>query len=230
MITGSVNSRREAIIQLEVLGHDGQRQAVDAVIDTGFNGFLTLPGQVIAALGLRRFGSVRVVLVDGSEDLFPTYKATVSGTVRAQHRGRCHRQRSFAGMALFARHELRIKVVYGRQRDNRSDAVSPGEKLLSMSPHELESAILDIVNQPGYQPVKPRVIAKRLGEEASEVRRAVKRLVRQGKLDYGASHLVRPASSPPSATLPDSGEASFAPRRPLPTMAVLPLSSRPMPP
>jgi len=83
-----------------------------------------------------------------------------------------------------------------------------------MSPHELESAILDIVNQPGYQPVKPRVIAKRLGEEASEVRRAVKRLVRQGKLDYGASHLVRPASSPPSATLPDSGEASFAPPPP----------------
>ena len=59
MITGSVNARREAIIQLGVLGPDGQRQTVDAVIDTGFNGFLTLPEQAVAALGLRRSGAVR---------------------------------------------------------------------------------------------------------------------------------------------------------------------------
>ncbi len=112
MITGSVNSRREAIIQLEILGHDGQRQAVDAVIDTGFNGFLTLPGQVIATLGLRRFGSVRVVLVDGSEDLFPTYKATVmwDGAPRDIEVDATDSD-PLAGMALFARHELRIKVV-----------------------------------------------------------------------------------------------------------------------
>jgi clan AA aspartic protease len=114
MITGSVNSRREAIIQLEILGHDGQRQAVDAVIDTGFNGFLTLPGQVIATLGLRRFGSVRVVLVDGSEDLFPTYKATVmwDGAPRDIEVDATDSD-PLAGMALFARHELRIKVVTG---------------------------------------------------------------------------------------------------------------------
>ena len=53
---------------------------------------------------------------------------------------------------------------------------------------------IDFVNQPDYQPVKPRGIAHRLGlpkEEATEVRRAVKRLVRQGKLAYGSNHLVR---------------------------------------
>lgn len=84
-----------------------------------------------------------------------------------------------------------------------------------MDPHELQSAIVDFVNQPDYQPVKPRVIAQRLGlptEEATNVRRAVKRLVRQGKLEYASNHLVRPVPSPP-APLP-SGEGSLEPGSP----------------
>jgi ribonuclease R len=60
----------------------------------------------------------------------------------------------------------------------------------------LEQRILSHVQQQGYQPVKPRVIAKRLGvpqEQAAEVRRAVKRLVRRGQLAYGSGHAVLPA-------------------------------------
>ena len=114
MITGSVNSRREAIIQLDILGPGGQIQTVDAVVDTGFNGFLTLPAQAIAALGLQRSGSVRVVLVDGSEDLFPTYKAAVrwEGSPRDVEVDAADSD-PLAGMALLVRHELRIKVVTG---------------------------------------------------------------------------------------------------------------------
>ena len=43
MMMGNVNSRREAIIQFAVLGENNQRQAIKAVIDTGYTGFLTLP-------------------------------------------------------------------------------------------------------------------------------------------------------------------------------------------
>ena len=82
-----------------------------------------------------------------------------------------------------------------------------------MSPHELQSAIVDLVNRPDYQPVKPRVIAKRLGlpkEEAADVRRAVKRLTRQGLVSYAANHIVRPVDKPsPPAPLPE-GEGSYA--------------------
>jgi predicted aspartyl protease len=47
MMMGNVNSRREAIIQFAVLGENNQRQAIKAVIDTGYTGFLTLPSAII---------------------------------------------------------------------------------------------------------------------------------------------------------------------------------------
>jgi ribonuclease R len=61
----------------------------------------------------------------------------------------------------------------------------------------LAEQLLAIVNQPRYQPVKPRVLAKKLGlgkDEHDTVKKAVKRLVKQGKLSYGAKHCVKPAA------------------------------------
>ena len=63
----------------------------------------------------------------------------------------------------------------------------------------LEQKILDFVNRPKYQPVKPGVIAKRLRvskEELVEAKRIVKRLVRRGQLAYGANHLIKPGDVP----------------------------------
>jgi ribonuclease R len=62
---------------------------------------------------------------------------------------------------------------------------------------KLDEAVWRHVNRDGYQPVKPRVIAKKLGvskDQAAEVRRSIKRLARQGRLAYGASHLVKPVT------------------------------------
>jgi ribonuclease R len=83
-----------------------------------------------------------------------------------------------------------------------------------VSPHELQTAIVDLVNGPDYQPVKPRIIAKRLGlpkEEAADVRRAVKLLVRQGLLNYAPNHIVRPAQPSPSAPLPEGRQIPAPP-------------------
>lgn len=78
---------------------------------------------------------------------------------------------------------------------------------------DLEQAILELVRRPGYQPIKPRVIAKRLGvakDEADEIKKIVKRLVRQGQLAYGASHLVKagPLAPPVAETPVASAEAA----------------------
>jgi clan AA aspartic protease len=57
---------------------------IDAVIDTGFTAFLTLPSAVIAELGLHWQTSDRGMLADGTEYLFDMYEAKVEwdGKVR----------------------------------------------------------------------------------------------------------------------------------------------------
>ena len=64
-----------------------------------------------------------------------------------------------------------------------------------MSDPDLEKAVLGIVLQPNYKPVKPRALAHKLGldeDDARDLKRAIKRLVKQGLLAYGANHLVGP--------------------------------------
>ena len=76
MITGVVTSFHQAIIRLIVRGPTGQAQEIEAVIDTGFDGALSLPLADITALGLpwRRRG--RALLADGTTSLFDIYEAT----------------------------------------------------------------------------------------------------------------------------------------------------------
>jgi predicted aspartyl protease len=52
MITGAVNARLEATIRLPVRDAAGQDHEIEAIVDTGFTGSLTLPPVVIAGLGL----------------------------------------------------------------------------------------------------------------------------------------------------------------------------------
>jgi ribonuclease R len=64
---------------------------------------------------------------------------------------------------------------------------------------ELEEQILKHVNSENYQPVKARVIAKKLGFESTEERKVFRRILRglsKGrKLIFAANHIVRPATA-----------------------------------
>jgi clan AA aspartic protease len=77
MIYGVVNLRREATLPLVVGNSSGQRQVIDTVIDTGFDGFLSLPSEIIMRLGLPWTISNMATLGDGSETLFDFYTGTV---------------------------------------------------------------------------------------------------------------------------------------------------------
>ena len=66
MITGVVTASREAVVQVMVHGAHSRDVPVDAVIDTGFTGFLTLPPPLITMLGLAFAGTTRATLGDGS--------------------------------------------------------------------------------------------------------------------------------------------------------------------
>jgi predicted aspartyl protease len=52
MISGKVNAQLEAILPLAIVGSNSQQQQIDALIDTGFTGGLTLRPSFIAALQL----------------------------------------------------------------------------------------------------------------------------------------------------------------------------------
>jgi predicted aspartyl protease len=52
MISGAVNAYHEATIRLPVQATGGQRREIETILDTGFNGSLTLPPDLIADLGL----------------------------------------------------------------------------------------------------------------------------------------------------------------------------------
>jgi ribonuclease R len=62
--------------------------------------------------------------------------------------------------------------------------------------YNLEERLLEYVNSANYQPLKPKLLAKKLGlskEETKDLRKAVRKLVKRGQLSWGVSHLVRKA-------------------------------------
>jgi clan AA aspartic protease len=74
---GRVNQNREAILKLVIIGDESRKIAIDAVIDTGFNGDLILPPEAISELGLKLQGYQKAVLGDGTTSQFQVYATTV---------------------------------------------------------------------------------------------------------------------------------------------------------
>jgi predicted aspartyl protease len=52
MINGVVTGDRQAVIHLTVRGPTGLEQEIEAIIDTGFDGYLSLPSSFIVFLSL----------------------------------------------------------------------------------------------------------------------------------------------------------------------------------
>lgn len=67
MIHGVVTSQFDAVISLVVMGSNGQRELIDAVVDTGFDGWLSLPHSLVRELDLPWQSLGRALLADGSE-------------------------------------------------------------------------------------------------------------------------------------------------------------------
>lgn len=114
MIAGTVNAAREARIPLTLRAPLGATQEVDALIDTGFDGFLTLPPNLIAALGLKRLARGLAILADGREQLFDIHAVTVLWdgqplTVEADSAD----TEPLVGMGLLQGYGLSIEVVDG---------------------------------------------------------------------------------------------------------------------
>jgi clan AA aspartic protease len=114
VIAGTVKAGREAAIDLRVRGTAAQEQVVEATIDTGFTGFLTLPMALIAALRPPRLGWSRARLADGTEVLLDVYAVEVNWdgawcTVRAN----AVDTGALVGMGLLAGYRFCLDAVAG---------------------------------------------------------------------------------------------------------------------
>ena len=76
MIVGRLNDTYEAVISLTVQGPSGHEREVEAVIDTGFTGFLSLPSALATELGLPFLTNESAFLADGSLVMLSVHDAT----------------------------------------------------------------------------------------------------------------------------------------------------------
>jgi clan AA aspartic protease len=114
MITGVVTDRREAVIRLRVHGPAGQDQEIEAIIDTGFDGWLSLPSSIVGQLGLIWRQRGRVLLADGSESIFDIYEATVDWDGEARRIAVDEAETiPLIGMSLLEGYELIVQVQGG---------------------------------------------------------------------------------------------------------------------
>ena len=111
MIEGRINDRYEPIITITVTTPEGASREVEAVVDTGFNGFLSLPAELVEELGLPFLYSSRAFLADDRQVTLQTHQATInwdgqSRTVRASASGTT----ALVGMRLMEQHQLEMDV------------------------------------------------------------------------------------------------------------------------
>ena len=76
MITGKITVHQEAVIELEVISLN-RPEKIEAVIDTGFTGYLTLPSTLIAHLKLQQAGEQSAILGDENRVVLKRHVAKV---------------------------------------------------------------------------------------------------------------------------------------------------------
>ncbi|MEB3211270.1 MAG: clan AA aspartic protease [Leptolyngbyaceae bacterium] len=114
MMRGVVNGRCEATLPIWVENGRGRSHLIEAVIDTGFSGHLTLPSAIIQSLTLSWSATDRVTLGDGSEALFDVYAATIRWHGKRREIDVAESETDpLIGMALLYRYRLQIDAIAG---------------------------------------------------------------------------------------------------------------------
>ena len=114
MIEGVVNAAYEPVVTLAVQGPSRQTAETEAVVDTGFTGFLTVTPALVTELGLVHEGISRATLADGSEVTFDVYDVAVLWDDQPKHvLADAADTTPLVGMRLLDNHNLNIDVVDG---------------------------------------------------------------------------------------------------------------------
>jgi clan AA aspartic protease len=112
MIVGAVNGDLEPIVRLRVLGHHGEERDLEFVLDTGFNGFVILPPDLVSEFGYERVCIEFATLADGREEAFDVYRARIlwDGQPRDIEADVANAA-PLIGMAMLEGHDLQVRVA-----------------------------------------------------------------------------------------------------------------------
>ncbi len=109
-----MNAAYEPVVTLTVHAPSGLASEIEAVVDTGFNGYLTVTPVLAAELGLPLEGTGRGTLADGREVSFDVYDVAVlwDGQTRYVLAGAADTT-PLVGMRMLDRYNLNIEVENG---------------------------------------------------------------------------------------------------------------------
>jgi len=112
MISGQVNEFLEAVVPITIRDVHGHEHVIDAIVDTGFSGSLTLPPQTITQLVLPWRSRGSAMLADGSFDQFDNHTAIVTWNGQAvEILVEAVAIEPLIEMRLLAGHELRLQAI-----------------------------------------------------------------------------------------------------------------------
>ena len=114
MIQGEVNAAYEAVVPLALQDSEGRTWDIEAVVDTGYSGFLTLPPGLVDELGLPFAYMGLAFLANDAEVDFDVHYVTVrwdgkQRDIEADATG----STPLVGMLLLDGHSLNIDVESG---------------------------------------------------------------------------------------------------------------------
>ena len=114
MVSGVVNDQLEAIVDLSIMGPAGQTREIEAIVDTGFNGFLFLPTDVVTELGLVLIHQSPLILADGTVGRSEVFEVSVIWDNQAlQVEALASFGTPLIGMAMLRGHRLTVDVEEG---------------------------------------------------------------------------------------------------------------------
>ena len=112
MITGRVTAQRRVVVEITLRGFAGESDRISAIVDTGYNGWLSLPVKTINRLRWRWKRRSRAEVADGRLVPVDIYEGLVEwdGHSRAIPVDAAETH-PLIGMSLIWKHDLHVSAV-----------------------------------------------------------------------------------------------------------------------